>query len=57
MESGEQVHLKKANITLNDCLACSGCITSAESILIAEQSHLQLEKYFLFCFSKNKNEI
>jgi len=25
---------KKAMITLNDCLACSGCITTAESILI-----------------------
>ncbi|XP_065656211.1 cytosolic Fe-S cluster assembly factor narfl-like [Hydra vulgaris] len=44
VDSGEQVRLKKANITLNDCLACSGCITSAESVLIAEQSCLQLEK-------------
>ncbi|ORY48185.1 iron hydrogenase, partial [Rhizoclosmatium globosum] len=26
-------------ISLNDCLACSGCITSAESILVASQSH------------------
>lgn len=25
---------KKAIVTLNDCLACSGCITTAESILI-----------------------
>lgn len=31
--------LKKAEITLNDCLACSGCITSAESVLVAMQSH------------------
>ncbi len=23
-----------ATITLNDCLACSGCITSAETVLI-----------------------
>ncbi|VDK81332.1 unnamed protein product [Litomosoides sigmodontis] len=29
---------KKVAITLNDCLACSGCITSAETILIKEQS-------------------
>ena len=26
---------KPATITLNDCLACSGCITSAESVLIS----------------------
>lgn len=26
--------VKKVAITLNDCLACSGCITSAETILI-----------------------
>lgn len=25
---------KKVAITLKDCLACSGCITSAETILI-----------------------
>ena len=31
--------LKKAEITLNDCLACSGCITSAESVLVSMQSH------------------
>lgn len=30
--------LEKATITLNDCLACSGCITSAESILIEQMS-------------------
>lgn len=34
--------LKKAEISLNDCLACSGCITSAESILITAQSHLEV---------------
>lgn len=43
-ESGEQVRLKKAEITLNDCLACSGCITSAESVLIAQQSQEELYK-------------
>ncbi|KAK6051343.1 hypothetical protein COOONC_11152, partial [Cooperia oncophora] len=25
-------------ISLNDCLACSGCITSAETVLVEEQS-------------------
>ncbi len=40
-ESG-MVKLKKAQITLNDCLACSGCITSAESVLITQQSQDEL---------------
>ncbi|PVG02404.1 iron hydrogenase [Serendipita vermifera] len=31
--------LEKAEISLNDCLACSGCITSAETVLIQMQSH------------------
>jgi iron only hydrogenase large subunit-like protein len=31
--------LQKAEISLTDCLACSGCITSAESVLITLQSH------------------
>lgn len=29
---------KQLSVTLGDCLACSGCITSAEEVLIAEQS-------------------
>jgi len=29
---------KTATITLNDCLACSGCVTSAETVLITQQS-------------------
>ncbi|NXO69429.1 NARFL factor, partial [Phainopepla nitens] len=36
---GEAQKLEKAKITLNDCLACSGCITSAESVLVSQQSH------------------
>lgn len=39
---GVEVKLGKAKITLNDCLACSGCITSAESVLITQQSQQQL---------------
>ncbi|TPX37701.1 hypothetical protein SmJEL517_g00732 [Synchytrium microbalum] len=34
--------LEKATITLNDCLACSGCITSAETVLITQQSQEEL---------------
>jgi iron only hydrogenase large subunit-like protein len=31
-------------ISLNDCLACSGCITSAESVLVNQQTFLQLKQ-------------
>ncbi|XP_071965340.1 cytosolic Fe-S cluster assembly factor narfl-like isoform X2 [Antedon mediterranea] len=39
---GIKTKLEKAEITLNDCLACSGCITSAESVLITQQSQQEL---------------
>ncbi|XP_055332708.1 cytosolic Fe-S cluster assembly factor narfl-like [Paramacrobiotus metropolitanus] len=35
---GTETKLAKAEITLNDCLACSGCVTSAETVLIQQQS-------------------
>ncbi|KAJ7398090.1 Cytosolic Fe-S cluster assembly factor NARFL [Pitangus sulphuratus] len=41
-QDGGAQKLEKAKITLNDCLACSGCITSAESVLITQQSHEEL---------------
>ncbi|XP_065109016.1 cytosolic Fe-S cluster assembly factor narfl isoform X2 [Paramisgurnus dabryanus] len=41
-QDGQKQKLEKAKITLNDCLACSGCITSAESVLITQQSHEEL---------------
>lgn len=37
--TGAERKLQQAQISLNDCLACSGCITSAESVLITLQSH------------------
>ena len=40
-ESGGQrarTQLETAQISLNDCLACSGCVTSAETVLIGMQS-------------------
>lgn len=40
-QSGIQ-KLEKVEITLADCLACSGCITSAESVLITQQSQEEL---------------
>ncbi|KAG5463243.1 MAG: putative cytosolic Fe-S cluster assembly factor, partial [Olpidium bornovanus] len=36
---GAETELETAEISLNDCLACSGCITSAESVLVSLQSH------------------
>lgn len=36
--------LQKVEITLGDCLACSGCITSAEGVLITQQSQEEVLK-------------
>ncbi|XP_054246788.1 cytosolic iron-sulfur assembly component 3 isoform X1 [Indicator indicator] len=47
-QNGGAQKLEKAKITLNDCLACSGCITSAESVLITQQSHEELCKVLAF---------
>lgn len=44
LQDGGKQKLEKAKITLNDCLACSGCITSAESVLVTQQSHQELLK-------------
>ncbi|KAJ7989715.1 hypothetical protein DPEC_G00307400 [Dallia pectoralis] len=41
---GGKQKLERAKISLNDCLACSGCITSAESVLITQQSHEEIYK-------------
>lgn len=38
--------LQKVEITLQDCLACSGCITSAEGVLITQQSQEELLRIF-----------
>jgi iron only hydrogenase large subunit-like protein len=38
--------LEKTTITLSDCLACSGCVTSAESVLVNQQSLEEFEKHF-----------
>ncbi|XP_065909503.1 cytosolic Fe-S cluster assembly factor narfl-like [Dysidea avara] len=41
-EAGTETKLQKAKISLADCLACSGCVTSAESVLITQQSQEEL---------------
>lgn len=35
---------KVSDINLSDCLACSGCITSAETVLVQQQNHEELFK-------------
>lgn len=42
ISEGKEQKLKKVEITLADCLACSGCITSAESVLVTKQSQEEL---------------
>ncbi|GAM24614.1 hypothetical protein SAMD00019534_077890, partial [Acytostelium subglobosum LB1] len=48
-DDGQKSKMEKATITLNDCLACSGCITSAESVLITAQSTAE----FMSVLAKN----
>lgn len=45
-ESGSYQKLEKVEITLADCLACSGCITSAESVLVTQQSQEEILRVF-----------
>jgi len=37
-----QSDLPPAQISLTDCLACSGCVTSAEAVLVSMQSHAEV---------------
>ena len=39
-----QRRLDRVEITLADCLACNGCVTSAETILITNQSRGEVER-------------
>lgn len=43
-DNGSRRKLEKASITLNDCLACSGCVTSAEAVLVEMQNHREFLK-------------
>ncbi|KAM5227517.1 cytosolic iron-sulfur assembly component 3 isoform 2-T2 [Ctenodactylus gundi] len=43
-QDGGTRRLEKAKISLNDCLACSGCITSAETVLVTQQSHEEFRR-------------
>lgn len=48
-----QPKYEKAKITLNDCLACSGCITSAEVVLVNQQSH---DEFYRILAENNSRE-
>jgi iron only hydrogenase large subunit-like protein len=44
-----------AKVSLNDCLACNGCVTTAETLLIQQQS---LEEFLKNCsFKQNVNVV
>ena len=43
-DDNSMVSSDPVTISLNDCLACSGCITSAESVLVSQQTYKQLYK-------------
>ncbi|QPG76159.1 hypothetical protein FOA43_003545 [Brettanomyces nanus] len=52
-KEGNTTRLQKAQISLADCLACSGCITSAEEVLMAQHSH----KEFLNALKEHKDDM
>ena len=41
-EGKEAQEARTAQISLTDCLACSGCVTSAEAVLVSLQSHAEV---------------
>lgn len=51
-KEGNTTRLQRAQISLSDCLACSGCITSSEEVLMQQHSH----KEFLKALDKYKGE-
>lgn len=44
--SGSRRRLEKAQISLADCLACSGCITSSEEVLISQHSFQEFVSFW-----------
>jgi len=41
-QQGSSQNAGPAQISLTDCLACSGCVTSAEAVLVSLQSHTEV---------------
>lgn len=52
--TGKTTKLEKAKISLKDCLACSGCVTSAETVLINQQS---VTEFFSILDNKSKTVV
>ena len=50
----KQNERRTARVTLNDCLACSGCVTSAETVLIESQSVDKFQELLSQAKDKNK---
>lgn len=44
---------ERVQVSLTDCLACSGCVTSAETVLISQQSH---EEFLNLLTRKQENK-
>lgn len=44
---------KKITVSLSDCLACSGCITTAETVFLNKDFRV---KWFLDVLGKSNNE-
>ncbi|KAF6208490.1 hypothetical protein GE061_016948, partial [Apolygus lucorum] len=54
VSGGVPEKLARVDITLADCLACSGCITTAETVLITQQSHDEMLRVFRNKEAENK---
>ncbi|KIS69471.1 iron-sulfur cluster assembly protein NAR1 [Mycosarcoma maydis] len=53
----QRTKLETAQISLNDCLACSGCVTSAESVLITMQSQDEMRRAIAELNQSNANKL
>lgn len=42
--AAKQAQAGASPLTLSDCLACSGCVTSAEAVLVNLQSRAEVER-------------
>ncbi|KAG4306421.1 hypothetical protein PORY_000409, partial [Pneumocystis oryctolagi] len=55
-KNGKEKKLEPVSITLNDCLSCSGCITSTESIFIESQSYQRIDSVIEENMNLEKNK-
>jgi iron only hydrogenase large subunit-like protein len=55
-EEGQETRLEKAKITLNDCLACSGCIFISEYFFSKERKFVNQSKTFISEHSNGQHQ-